>query len=85
MPRRKFAVSFGQVVRFRRRHLGLAQEALADQAGIHRTTVSLIERGLRSPTVDIAQEIARALGTKLSVMVAEAEIRSKSRGRRSSP
>src|SRR5947209_5039228 len=44
---------FGQVIRRRRLELGLGQEALADKATLHRTHVSLIERGLRMPTLGV--------------------------------
>ena len=83
MPRRSFAASFGHVVRFRRRHLGLSQEALANQAGLDRTTIGLIERAERSPSLDTAHLIARALGETLSTLVSEAEVRAGSTRRRS--
>ena len=40
---------FGSAVKFRREELGLTQEALAEKAGIHRTYLSDVERGTRSP------------------------------------
>ncbi len=73
MARRTFARSFGRVVRKRRGMLGLTQEALAHQAGVHRTHVGLIERGERSPSLDVARSIALALETELSTLVLEAE------------
>jgi transcriptional regulator with XRE-family HTH domain len=39
--------TFGQMLRERRRELGLSQESVADRAQLHRTHISLIERGLR--------------------------------------
>jgi transcriptional regulator with XRE-family HTH domain len=33
----------------------------------------LLERGKRKPTIDVAERVARALGKKLSTLVAEAE------------
>ena len=39
----------------------LSQEELADLAGIHRTYVSQIERGLKSPTLAILFKISEAL------------------------
>jgi transcriptional regulator with XRE-family HTH domain len=37
---------------------GWSQEAYADEAGIHRTYVSDIERGRRNPTVSIVEKLA---------------------------
>ena len=45
-----------------RQELGLSQEAFAFQAGLHRTYISGIERGVRNPTVLVLEEIALALG-----------------------
>ena len=39
----------------------LSQEGLADEAGLHRTYVSGVERGVRNPTVTVLERIARAL------------------------
>lgn len=51
----------GRNVRHFRRELGLSQEALADDAGIHRTYVSDVERGARNPTITVVEKLARAL------------------------
>lgn len=40
---------------------GLSQEELADAAGLHRTYVSGVERGVRSPTVEVLDKIAKPL------------------------
>lgn len=50
------------VVREARSSAGLTQEALAARAGLHRTYVSLLERGRRSPTIATLDAVARALG-----------------------
>lgn len=41
---------------------GLSQEALADAAGIDRTYVSLLERRKYSPSLDLMERLADALG-----------------------
>lgn len=41
---------------------GWSQEELADQAGLHRTYVSGVERGVRNPTITIVATLAKALG-----------------------
>ena len=54
-------VRFGRNVRHFRRERGLSQEALAEEAGIHRTYVSDVERGARNPTITVVQKLAIAL------------------------
>ncbi len=44
-------------------------------AGIHRTSLGLIERGKRGMTLDVASHLAAALDTRLSKLVAAAEAR----------
>ncbi len=41
---------------------GWSQEELADLAGLHRTYVSGVERGVRNPTITIVAALAKALG-----------------------
>jgi transcriptional regulator with XRE-family HTH domain len=56
-----------------RRLQGLTYEQLADRAGIHRTTIALWERQERNPTVQLALQLASALNTPLSRLLARAE------------
>ncbi len=65
--------AFGLVVRERRLRLGLSQEALAFEADLHRTYISMLERGLRVPSLATIALLAEALGTRASTLVAEAE------------
>ena len=46
--------------RFRKDH-GMSQEALAEKAGLDRTYISGIERGVRNITLDSLDRIIRAL------------------------
>jgi transcriptional regulator with XRE-family HTH domain len=56
------------------RHLSkLSQEDLAELAGIHRTYVSQIERGLKVPTIAILFKISRALSVQPSDFIKEIE------------
>jgi transcriptional regulator with XRE-family HTH domain len=64
---------FGRAVRRRRTAAGLGQEAFADRAGVHRTTLSLIERGRQSPTLEMIARLAAALGTTMAALVTETE------------
>lgn len=64
----------GEAIRARRGEIqGLSQEGLADLAGMHRTYVSEIERGLRNPSFRNLFKIAAALEVPLSELVARAE------------
>ncbi|MGN6588561.1 MAG: helix-turn-helix domain-containing protein [Solirubrobacterales bacterium] len=44
-----------------RRRAGLSQQGTADRAGIHRTHVSMIERGERLPRLDTIVKLGGAL------------------------
>ena len=56
---------FGDAVRFRREHLSLTQEDLAEKAGIHRTYLSDIERGTRNPSLVNIDRLATSLDLSL--------------------
>lgn len=75
MAHRDFAAVFRQILRERRLAKGISQEDLAGKADVHRTHISLIEHGRRSPSLDVAQKIALGLGERLFVLVQEAEER----------
>ena len=64
---------FGRVVRRRRLAAGLSQEALSETAGLHRTHVGLLERGLRMPSILVAKKVAEALGTTMGELLAEVD------------
>ena len=54
----------GRTVKALRDAEGLSQEELADAAGLHRTYVSGVERGVRNPTIQIIAKLAKALGVE---------------------
>lgn len=66
-------ITVGKIIARLRRSTGISQEELAHRAGIHRTYVSQLERGLKSPTIIILERIAAALGTKPSTILIEVE------------
>lgn len=70
MKRRKaLTTAFGQVVREARANAGLSQEKLAFRAGVHPTYISQIERGLKSPSLDVVSAIAKALHERPSALL----------------
>lgn len=69
---------FGQAVRHHRGLLNLSQEELAHRAGLDRTYISGVERGVRNPTLEVMQRICDALGIDLAVLFGTArDIKSK--------
>ena len=66
---------FGEAVRIRRIAACLSQEKLAEQADLHPTCVSMIERAPRNPTLDVSAVIAAALSVSLPKLVSEAQQR----------
>lgn len=67
------AKTFGVVVRRRREASGVSQEALAATAGLHRTYISMLERGVRMPSILVARQVAEALGTTLGTLLTEVD------------
>ena len=65
--------AFGRVLQRLRRERRLTQEELAEASGCHRSYVSFLERGLKSPTLNTLFDLAAALGTSPTEMVADAE------------
>ena len=51
----------GMAIKTQRASLGISQEELAHRAGLHRTYVSDLERGVRNPSVDSIEKLACAL------------------------
>jgi ribosome-binding protein aMBF1 (putative translation factor) len=66
---RHVARVFGVVLRTVRHERGISQEALSDSAGLDRTYPSLLERGLRQPTLAMLLRIAEALGVEPAQLV----------------
>lgn len=56
-----------------RKRQGLSHEALAEAAGVHRSTVSRTERGLMNPTLLVVHAMAVALKVPFSQIAKEAE------------
>jgi transcriptional regulator with XRE-family HTH domain len=61
--RKDLKAAIGGVLRAKREKLGMSQEDVAERAGVDRTYVSILERGLKSPTLETLEKICSALGT----------------------
>lgn len=63
----------GRVIQRKREQRRLSQEVVSGLAGIGRTHLSAIERGVRKPTMDTFFKIAEALNVRPSQLMAEIE------------
>jgi transcriptional regulator with XRE-family HTH domain len=66
-------LDFGPTLRARRLSAGLTQERLAELAEITPIYVSELERGRYSPSLAVVERLARALGLRVSELMAAAE------------
>lgn len=64
---------FGDILRKRRSEIGISQEELAFLAGVDRTFVSRIERGIRQPSLRTLIGLGQALKISAADLVLEAE------------
>ncbi len=62
---------FGLAIRQRRHELGISQEELSFRAGLHRTYISDIERGFRSPSLENIEKLAKALEIPIYILFAD--------------
>ena len=62
----------GMAIKTQRTSLGISQEELAYRAGLHRTYVSDLERGVRNPSMDSIEKLARALQLSVSTLFEQA-------------
>jgi len=65
--------AFGQALKVIRREAKISQEQLAFDAGFDRTYISLIERGINSPTIRTVVKLAGVLKVAPSKIVAMME------------
>ena len=73
---------FGDVVRERRNELGLSQEALAERCGVDRKSISRVETGTFSPSLDRVWRLADGLDIPISELFAAFREPPPRRGRR---
>ena len=61
--------ALGVNLRAARAERGWSQEELADRSGLHRTYISGVERGARTPTIEVLATIAGALDLPLATLL----------------
>ena len=66
-------MSLGSQLKKAREKSKLSQEKLAFDAEIDRTYVSILERDLKSPTIEVLFRLCNALGTTASKILAKVE------------
>lgn len=65
--------AFGIVIREQRNRLGMSQEELSFRCGLHRTYLSQLERGLKSPSLRTVALLAHSLGVSANSLIERAE------------
>ena len=65
--------TFGAVLRQARERTGLSQERFALQAGLDRTTISMLERGVHQPTLSTIFVLADNLEIKAATLIARVD------------
>lgn len=65
--------AFGAVMAELRRQAGFSQELLGFEAGLDRSYISLLERGLRSPTLDTLFVLSPVFGLTVSQLLSLTE------------
>jgi transcriptional regulator with XRE-family HTH domain len=71
---KNFSVALGHAIRERRQALGMSQEQLSAEAGLHRTYISDVERGARNVSIHTLRKLAFALQVSASSLLAGAEL-----------
>ena len=61
--------AFGLALRSIRQERGLSQESLGFESGYHRTYVSLLERGQKSPSLQTIFKLSKALRIELAELI----------------
>ncbi|NUM33715.1 MAG: helix-turn-helix transcriptional regulator [Candidatus Brocadiae bacterium] len=62
-------VAFANILKHLRKQRNINQEKFGEMVGLHRTYISQLERGLKSPSLDVLYHIANSLNIKLSVLM----------------
>jgi transcriptional regulator with XRE-family HTH domain len=67
--------AFGCVLRALRQERGVSQEALGFESGYHRTYISLLERGRKSPSLQTIFSLSKALKIEPTELIRQVAIK----------
>jgi transcriptional regulator with XRE-family HTH domain len=67
------AMAFGRSLRAFRIQSKISQERLSQESGLDRSYISLLERGLRQPSLTTILQIAKALNTSAVNLISKVE------------
>jgi transcriptional regulator with XRE-family HTH domain len=74
--------AFGKVLREIRNEHSLSQEELGFESGYHRTYISLLERGKKSPSLNTVFQLGAVLGVSPSEILRRTEVQVRQVSRR---
>ena len=69
----KLEQAFGQILRVYRKKANLSQEKLAQESDLDRTYISLLERGLRQPSITTIFQLSTALNVSSTEIISALE------------
>lgn len=59
----------GEIIRIRRKELGITQPHLAELANVSTNTIYKLERGQANPSLDVLNKLAEVLGMEIKLEV----------------
>jgi transcriptional regulator with XRE-family HTH domain len=69
----KLLVCLGEIITERRLQKGMSQLELAQAAGVHRSYMSDVERGIRNVTLGTLENVAQGLGCNSAELLSAAQ------------
>ena len=69
----KLEQAFGRILREFRKRENLSQEKLAQESNLDRTYISLLERGLRQPSITTVFQLSKALHVSSTEIISAVE------------
>ncbi len=64
----------GQALRYFRKNINISQEKLSQESGLDRSYISLLERGLRQPSLTSILQLSKALKISSMDFISKVEV-----------